>query len=81
MRFTCDGEEETAGHSIIEFIEADERVADVAVIFDTVMVRRGLPSFGVTARGVAYFHVTVRTGERDLHSGLYGGSRSTPRMS
>ena len=73
VRFACDGEEETGGHSIVEFVEADERGADVAVIFDTVMIGRGRPSFGVTARGVAYFHVTVRTGERDLHSGLYGG--------
>ncbi len=73
VRFACDGEEETGGHSIVEFVEADERGADAAVIFDTVMVRRGLPSFAVAARGVVYFHVTVRTGERDLHSGLYGG--------
>ncbi|MGZ6617312.1 MAG: M20/M25/M40 family metallo-hydrolase [Solirubrobacteraceae bacterium] len=73
VRFACDGEEETGGHSIVEFIEADTRGADVAVIFDTVMLGRGRPSFGVTARGVAYFHVAVRTGDQDLHSGLYGG--------
>ena len=23
---------------------------------------------------MAYFHVTLRTGERDLHSGIYGGA-------
>ena len=32
VRFACDGEEETGGHSIVEFIEADERGADAAVI-------------------------------------------------
>ena len=30
VRFACDGEEETGGHSIVEFLEADERGADAA---------------------------------------------------
>jgi len=74
VRFVCDGEEETGGHSVVEFLEADARGADVAVIFDSGMIRRGLPAFNVATRGVAYFHVTLRTGERDLHSGIYGGA-------
>ncbi len=74
IRFLCDGEEETGGHSIVEFLEADERPADVAVIFDSGMIGRGVPAFNVATRGVAYFHVTLRTGARDLHSGLYGGA-------
>jgi acetylornithine deacetylase/succinyl-diaminopimelate desuccinylase-like protein len=28
----------------------------------------------VATRGLIYFHLTVRTGERDLHSGMYGGA-------
>jgi acetylornithine deacetylase/succinyl-diaminopimelate desuccinylase-like protein len=74
VRFCCDGEEETGGHSIVDFIAADERGADAAVIFDSGMIRRGLPAFNVAMRGIAYFHVTLRTGERDLHSGIYGGA-------
>lgn len=74
VRFVCDGEEETGGHSIVEFLEADERGADVAVIFDSGMIGRGRPAFNIATRGVAYFHVTVRTGARDLHSGLFGGA-------
>jgi acetylornithine deacetylase/succinyl-diaminopimelate desuccinylase-like protein len=74
VRFTCDGEEETGGHSIVDFLAADERGADAAVIFDSGMVRRDLPAFNVATRGLAYFHVTLRTGERDLHSGMYGGA-------
>jgi acetylornithine deacetylase/succinyl-diaminopimelate desuccinylase-like protein len=74
VRFTCDGEEETGGHSIVEFIEADERGADAAVIFDSGMVRRGLPAFNVATRGMVYFHLHLRTGVRDLHSGIYGGA-------
>ena len=36
--------------------------------------RPRLPAFNIATRGIAYFHVTLRTGERDLHSGLYGGA-------
>jgi acetylornithine deacetylase/succinyl-diaminopimelate desuccinylase-like protein len=74
VRFACDGEEETGGHSIVEFIEADERGADAAVIFDSGMIRKGLPAFNVATRGVAYFHATLHTGTRDLHSGVFGGA-------
>jgi acetylornithine deacetylase/succinyl-diaminopimelate desuccinylase-like protein len=74
VRFCCDGEEETGGHSIVEYLEADERGADAAVIFDSGMIRRDVPAFNLATRGVAYFHVTLRTGERDLHSGVFGGA-------
>jgi acetylornithine deacetylase/succinyl-diaminopimelate desuccinylase-like protein len=74
VRFCCDGEEETGGHSIVEFLEADERGADAAIIFDSGMIRRDVPAFNLATRGMAYFHVTLRTGERDLHSGIYGGA-------
>ncbi len=74
VRFCCDGEEETGGHSIVEFLEADERGADAAIIFDSGMIRRDVPAFNLATRGLAYFHVTLRTGERDLHSGVYGGA-------
>jgi acetylornithine deacetylase/succinyl-diaminopimelate desuccinylase-like protein len=74
VRFACDGEEETGGHSILDFLKSDERGADAAVIFDSGMIRRGLPAFNIATRGLVYFHVTLRTGARDLHSGLYGGA-------
>jgi acetylornithine deacetylase/succinyl-diaminopimelate desuccinylase-like protein len=74
VRFACDGEEETGGHQIVDFLAADERGADAAIIFDAGMTRRGVPEFAVATRGLAYFHVTVRTGGRDLHSGIFGGA-------
>jgi acetylornithine deacetylase/succinyl-diaminopimelate desuccinylase-like protein len=74
VRFCCDGEEETGGHSIVEFLEADERGADAAIVFDSGMVRRDLPAFDVATRGICSFHLVMRTGERDLHSGMYGGA-------
>ena len=74
VRFACDGEEETGGHQIVDFLAADERGADAALIFDSGMTTRGVPEFAVGTRGLVYFHVTVRTGARDLHSGLFGGA-------
>jgi acetylornithine deacetylase/succinyl-diaminopimelate desuccinylase-like protein len=74
VRFTCDGEEESGGHSMVDFIEADERGGDACVIFDGNMLGPGRPVFFVATRGIAYFHVRVRTGERDLHSGVFGGA-------
>jgi acetylornithine deacetylase/succinyl-diaminopimelate desuccinylase-like protein len=60
--------------SIVHFIEADARGADACVIFDSDMPRPDVPAFNIGTRGVAYFHVRVRTGARDLHSGIYGGA-------
>jgi acetylornithine deacetylase/succinyl-diaminopimelate desuccinylase-like protein len=74
VRVCCDGEEEIGGHSIVDFLAADERGADAAVIFDVDMIRPGLPAFMLTTRGLIYFHITIRTGDRDLHSGLFGGA-------
>ena len=74
VRVTCDGEEETGGHQIVDFLAADDRGGDAAVIFDGPMLRKGVPTFNVAVRGLAYFHVRVRTGGRDYHSGLFGGA-------
>lgn len=74
IRVVCDGEEEIGGDSIVHFIARDERGADACLIFDGAMARRGVPTFVVATRGIAYYHVRVRTGERDLHSGVFGGA-------
>ncbi len=74
VRFACDGEEEVGGHSIIDFLAEDDRQADVCVIFDADMPARGVPAFYVATRGIIYMHLKVKAGERDLHSGMYGGA-------
>jgi acetylornithine deacetylase/succinyl-diaminopimelate desuccinylase-like protein len=74
VRFVCDGEEETGGQSILGYLAQDARGADVAVIFDSEMIARGRPAFNLATRGMAYFHLTLRSGERDLHSGHFGGA-------
>jgi acetylornithine deacetylase/succinyl-diaminopimelate desuccinylase-like protein len=74
VRICCDGEEETGGHSIVEFLEADDRGGDACVIFDSGYQERGKPAFNLATRGLVYFHLKLRSGERDLHSGMYGGA-------
>jgi acetylornithine deacetylase/succinyl-diaminopimelate desuccinylase-like protein len=74
VRVACDAEEETGGTSIVDFLAADDRTADACVIFDAGMPARGVPAFYVGVRGIVYLHLRVRTGERDLHSGVYGGA-------
>jgi acetylornithine deacetylase/succinyl-diaminopimelate desuccinylase-like protein len=74
VRFACDGEEEVGGHAIIDFLADEGRDADAAVIFDADMPARDVPAFYVATRGVVYMHLRVRAGERDLHSGMYGGA-------
>ena len=60
MRIAFDGEEETGGHSIVDFLEADERGADACIIFDSGMPREDVPSFDLGTRGLIYFHVRLR---------------------
>jgi acetylornithine deacetylase/succinyl-diaminopimelate desuccinylase-like protein len=74
IRIACDGEEEIGGHTIVDFLEADDRGADACVIFDGHTTRPDQPEFMLATRGLVGFHVTVRTGARDLHSGIYGGA-------
>ena len=73
LRFSFDSEEEVGGQSIVDWVAADEGGADAAIVLDGGMVERGRPIFYTALRGLCYFHVRVRTGERDLHSGMYGG--------
>ena len=74
LRIVSDGEEEVGGQSIVEFLQADERGADVCVIFDGGMESRDQPAIAVATRGLAAFNLRVRTGARDLHSGMYGNA-------
>jgi acetylornithine deacetylase/succinyl-diaminopimelate desuccinylase-like protein len=74
VRVAFDGEEETGGHSIVEFLAADDRGADACIIFDSGMPQEDVPAFDLGVRGLIYYHLRLRTGDRDLHSGVFGGA-------
>ena len=74
LRIAFDGEEEIGGHTIADYVTQDERGADACVIFDGGMLRRDVPTIELSTRGLVGVDVKVRTGDRDLHSGMYGGA-------
>ena len=75
LTIVLDGEEEIGGHSVIDWIEEQPDGAfDAAVVFDAGFVEPGRPAIEIGVRGVITGTITVRTGERDAHSGLYGGA-------
>ena len=74
VRFLLDCEEEIGGTSILGHLEDTAGPACACVIFDTAMLDDETPVLTISTRGTLYLHVEVRTGERDLHSGAYGGA-------
>ena len=74
VRFAFDGEEEVGGDSIVQWLAQDTGKADAALILDGAMVRRGQPVFYVGVRGMLYFHLVLRTGTTDMHSGMFGAA-------
>jgi acetylornithine deacetylase/succinyl-diaminopimelate desuccinylase-like protein len=74
VRFLLDCEEEVGGTSILDYLEETRGAEKACVIFDAPMLDDETPVLGIATRGTLYLHVEVRTGERDLHSGAYGGA-------
>jgi acetylornithine deacetylase/succinyl-diaminopimelate desuccinylase-like protein len=74
VRFLVEGEEEVGSRSAMRWIREDRGEADCAVVFDSMMVDENTPAIATAARGLISTSVEVRTGERDLHSGVYGGA-------
>jgi acetylornithine deacetylase/succinyl-diaminopimelate desuccinylase-like protein len=75
-----EGEEEVGSPNLEPFIAAnkDELASDVALISDTGMWDVETPALTTRLRGVTYIEVTLKAADRDLHSGLYGGSALNP---
>jgi acetylornithine deacetylase/succinyl-diaminopimelate desuccinylase-like protein len=74
VRILVEGEEEAGGEAVADWVRADERGADCAIVFDSGMVDERTPAITVGLRGMVQLNLTVRTATRDLHSGMYGGS-------
>jgi acetylornithine deacetylase/succinyl-diaminopimelate desuccinylase-like protein len=75
-----EGEEEVGSLNLDPFLRANkaELGADVALISDTGMWDVETPAITTRLRGMTYAEVTLKAADRDLHSGLYGGSALNP---
>jgi acetylornithine deacetylase/succinyl-diaminopimelate desuccinylase-like protein len=74
VRVLVEGAEETGSDAVGDWVLADERGADCAVVFDVGMLDADTPALTVGTRGIVFARLDVRTGERPAHSGLYGGA-------
>ncbi len=75
VHFIIEGEEECGGKVIFDRLQAEpERTAvDAVVVADMGYYAPGIPGIYTGLRGICYAEIHVRTLERDLHSGTYGG--------
>ena len=75
IRFVFEGEEECGGRVIYDLLRAEpERTrADAVLVCDMAYYAPGWPAVYTSLRGICYAEITVRTLQRDLHSGAYGG--------
>jgi acetylornithine deacetylase/succinyl-diaminopimelate desuccinylase-like protein len=75
VNFIFEGEEECAGHVIYDVLaEHPEKVqADAVLVCDMSYYAPGWPAVYTALRGMVYTEISVRTAQRDLHSGTYGG--------
>jgi acetylornithine deacetylase/succinyl-diaminopimelate desuccinylase-like protein len=75
VHFIFEGEEECGGKVIFELLrkEPERTRADAALVCDMSYYAPGWPGVYTALRGLCYAEISVRTLERDLHSGTYGG--------
>ena len=80
VKFMIEGEEEIGSPNLGKWCEANKEMlkADVILVSDTSMLDADTPSITTGLRGLAYWEVEITGPERDLHSGIFGGTVANP---
>ena len=75
VHFLFEGEEECGGRVVFDLLKAEpERTkVDAVLVCDMSYYAKGWPAVYTALRGLCYAELEVRTLQRDLHSGSYGG--------
>ncbi len=82
LTFLVEGEEEVGCRNLGPFLKERRRelACDAVVISDTGIPSPRHPALTYALRGIVAVEVIVRGPDRDLHSGLFGGSVENPAM-
>lgn len=79
--FIFEGEEETGSVHFEEYIKRVRdllKKIDLFFLTDMGMHQKNSPQIFYGLRGIAFFELIIRIGERDLHSGVYGNAVYNP---
>lgn len=82
LTFVIEGEEEVGSRSLQGFLQRHrkELACDAVVVSDTGLPAPDLPALTYALRGIAAFELTLHGPNRDLHSGIFGGSVHNPAV-
>ncbi len=80
IKVILEGEEEIGSEHLDAFVKDHKELlkADLVLISDSDMFKRGVPSVCYGLRGLAYMEVELTGPNSDLHSGSFGGSVHNP---
>ncbi len=80
LHLVIEGEEEIGSANLGGFLSEnrDALKCDVAVVSDTGMIARGVPTLSYGLRGVTALEIKVTGPKMDLHSGIFGGAVANP---
>ncbi|MBR1222643.1 M20/M25/M40 family metallo-hydrolase [Bradyrhizobium sp. U87765 SZCCT0131] len=80
VTFLIEGEEEIGSKNFGPFLASNKAdlAADFALVCDTGMWDRNTPAITTALRGLVYDEVRIKAANRDLHSGVYGGTARNP---
>ena len=80
LHLIIEGEEEIGSGNLPGFLKENREAlkCDVAVVSDTGMIARGVPTLSYGLRGVTALELKVTGAKMDLHSGVFGGAVANP---
>src|SRR5437870_6366122 len=80
LHLVIEGEEEIGSGNLGPFLSEnrDALKSDVAVVSDTGMIEKGVPTLSYGLRGVTALEIKVTGPKMDLHSGIFGGAVANP---
>ena len=80
LKFLFEGEEEIGSPSLEKYLQdnIEKLKADVVLVSDTALISNETPSLIYGLKGITYFDVELTGANKDLHSGIHGGTVENP---